>query len=139
VLDLLKRLLAWLRGPEALRHATHEVEWGRRLAAALTAAGWPAEAEVRLADGTRADVLTADYAVEIDWAPKWAESIGQALYYANRTGRKPAVILMLERDHDANFLWRLRRVAEWVAPAIDVWVMDVRLGVLWARGREIRV
>ena len=51
--------------------------------------------EVRLADRTRVDILTEDYAIEVDFATKWAEAIGQALHYARMTGRKPGVIIII--------------------------------------------
>ena len=53
--------------------------------------------EYKLEDSTRVDCLTSDYAVEFDFASKWAESIGQSLYYAQRTKRKPAVVLIMEQ------------------------------------------
>jgi len=69
------------------------------------------KAEYVLPDRTRVDCLTGKYAVEVDFAPKWAEAIGQALYYASVTGRTPAVLLIMERPTDARYLLRLRRVA----------------------------
>ena len=61
---------------------------------------WHGVQEVILADKTRADCVTKNYAVEFDFAAKWAESIGQALYYAKMTGKKPAVILIIEKPSD---------------------------------------
>lgn len=52
--------------------------------------------EYKLDDGTRVDCLTSTHAIEFDFANKWAESVGQALYYAIKTGKKPMVILILE-------------------------------------------
>ncbi|WP_171018846.1 hypothetical protein ACONUD_00725 [Microbulbifer harenosus] len=40
-------------------------------------------AEYVLPDRTRVDCLTETHAMEFDFAPKWAEAIGQALYYAS--------------------------------------------------------
>jgi hypothetical protein len=68
-------------------------------------------AEYVLPDRTRVDCLTDEYAVEVDFAKKWAEAIGQALYYAVVTGKRPAVLLIMENPSDARFLKRLRRVA----------------------------
>lgn len=68
--------------------------------------------EYRLDDGTRVDCLTDEYAIEFDFAPKWAEGIGQALYYAERTGLKPGVVLIMEDDGDERFLDRLNAVAD---------------------------
>lgn len=53
-------------------------------------------AEYRLPDGTRVDCLTKMYAIEFDFAPKWAEAIGQSLYYASQTNRKAKVIIIDE-------------------------------------------
>lgn len=47
-------------------------------------------------DYTRVDCLTKKYAVEFDFANKWSESVGQALYYGIMTGKKPLVVLILE-------------------------------------------
>ena len=47
-------------------------------------------------DKTRVDCLTSCYAVEFDFANKWAESIGQALHYQLMTGKKAKVVLILE-------------------------------------------
>ncbi|RLA75662.1 MAG: hypothetical protein DRG11_00220 [Epsilonproteobacteria bacterium] len=58
------------------------------------------QTEVVLDDNTRVDCLTANYAIEVDWAKKWAESIGQALYYGIKTNKRPAVALIVEqKDH----------------------------------------
>ena len=53
--------------------------------------------EYRLWDKTRVDMLTRYEAIEVDWAHKWAEGIGQSLYYAQVTRKRPA-LLLLYRD-----------------------------------------
>ena len=69
--------------------------------------------EYVLDDGARVDCLLPDYAVEFDFAEKWAESIGQALYYGLKTGRQPAVVLIMETpDKDFRHLNRLKVVAK---------------------------
>lgn len=77
--------------------------------------------EYRLADGIRVDCLTGEYAVEVEYAHKWAESIGQALYYAQQTGRKPGVLLILRDRVDERHLKRLRSVAK--EQGIKVWTV----------------
>lgn len=67
--------------------------------------------EYILFDKTRVDCLTSEYAIEVDFAKKWAEGIGQALYYAEITGKKPAVALIVEEDEDKKYIDRLDRVA----------------------------
>ncbi|MEA1892184.1 MAG: hypothetical protein U9N33_05665 [Campylobacterota bacterium] len=69
------------------------------------------EMEYVLEDRTRVDCLTDEYAIEVDFAKKWAESIGQSLYYAHMTGNKPAVGLILDIDKDTRFLQRLNLIA----------------------------
>ena len=49
------------------------------------------QVEVVMKDGTRCDILTATHAIEVDFAKKWAEAIGQSLNYAMHTGKRPAV------------------------------------------------
>lgn len=68
--------------------------------------------EYRLPDGTRVDLLTETEAIEVDFAPKWAESIGQALWYAAQTGRRPAVALIVSGPRDARYSARIRAVSE---------------------------
>ncbi len=64
------------------------------------------QTEVRLDDGTRADCITTNYAVEVDFAHKWAEGIGQSLHYARLTGKNPAVLLIVESEKDWCFYHR---------------------------------
>lgn len=78
------------------------------------------KAEVRLDDGTRVDCLTADFAVEVEFAHKWAESIGQAEYYALKTNRRPGVLLIMGPD-DQRYLTRLQTVS--TANGITIWTI----------------
>src|SRR5687768_10670975 len=52
------------------------------------------ELEHVLPDGARVDCLSDTHAIEVDFSEKWAEGLGQALYYAARTGKVPAIILI---------------------------------------------
>ena len=55
-------------------------------------------AEYRLFDGSRVDILNDEYAIEVEWAHKslkWAEAIGQSIYYSEITNRKPMIILLV--------------------------------------------
>lgn len=65
--------------------------------------------EYRLNDKTRIDCLLPTMAVEIDFAPKWHECIGQALYYGRKTNRTPACALIIENPtKDYKYVNRLR-------------------------------
>lgn len=79
--------------------------------------------EVVLDDKARVDCVTDEYAIEFDFAPKWAESVGQALYYAEMTGKRPGVVLILEIVGDERYLKRLQRIAE--RYRIMVWTTSV--------------
>ena len=64
--------------------------------------------EYKLDDNTRVDCLTDKLAVEFDFAPKWSECIGQALYYGKKTHRTPACVLILEKPEDIRYFYRLK-------------------------------
>ena len=66
--------------------------------------------EFVLKDKTRVDCLNDTYAMEVDFAKKWAESIGQSLYYAQMTHKEPAVGLIVGKK-DLRYLKRLQIVA----------------------------
>ena len=50
--------------------------------------------EYVLPDKTRVDCLTDEYAIEFDFAEKWAEAIGQALHYSLMTGKSAGIVLI---------------------------------------------
>lgn len=66
--------------------------------------------EAVLWDMTRVDCLAKDYAIEFDFAKKWAEAIGQSLYYSKMTGKKPAIVLILTSITDYKYLKRIERL-----------------------------
>jgi len=78
--------------------------------------------EVRLMDGTRADIVTDKYAIEVDFGAKWAEAIGQSLSYAIHLDKKAGVLLVIKDDSEIRFLERLMKVA--VEHDIQVWVWN---------------
>ncbi len=57
------------------------------------------QAEYRLTDSSRIDCLTDTHAYETDWADglKVYESIGQSLYYAAETNKKPGILLLIRK------------------------------------------
>jgi len=82
--------------------------------------------EYVLPDKTRVDCLTKTYAIEIDFAEKWAESIGQSLYYGAMTERKSGVVLIMERGaKDMKYLKRFRKASEGLG--ISLWTIDSKL------------
>ena len=70
----------------------------------------------------RVDLVTSTRAWEIDWANKWKESIGQALWYGLQTSKKPGIILIMRKDSDFKYVQQLEsalRYAE-LSDAIEV-------------------
>jgi len=60
--------------------------------------------------------VVGGYAIEYDFANKWAEGIGQAMYYAAVTGRIAGVVLILENPGDC------RHVAKIKKTITDYWI-----------------
>lgn len=81
------------------------------------------EIEYLLEDNTRVDCLTDTYAIEFDYAKKWAESIGQSLYYSKMTGRKPAAAIIIKNANEQKYINRIFKAAPnitvFVIPAYD--------------------
>lgn len=77
--------------------------------------------EQRLPDGRRVDCLTTDYAIEMDFASKWPEAIGQSLDYAMLTGKKAGVVLILNTPSDHQHWQRLQRVVRHYQLPIKLW------------------
>jgi len=82
-----------------------------------------ARTEVRMRNGTRCDVLADRHSIEVEFAGKWCEAIGQALCYSSQTGKAGAVAVILESSSDEKFLTRLREVIAWHRLPIAVIVM----------------
>ena len=52
------------------------------------------EAEARSPEGQRADCVTDEYAIEVEYSQKWKDGIGQSLTYGMLFERKPKIILV---------------------------------------------
>lgn len=112
-------LFTFWSSPVLAEHKRPEKEYQRN---------WCAEArghaEIRLPDGTRADCITRTHAIEFDFGQKWAESIGQALYYSMQTGKRAGIVLILERIEDRKFWIRLNSIVEFQRLPIDTWKIE---------------
>ncbi len=80
--------------------------------------------EFVLSDKTRVDCLTDTHAIEFDWAKKWAEAIGQSLYYSVATNKKAGIVIILKSEKDKKHLTKLYSVIEHNKIEIDVWVIE---------------
>lgn len=81
--------------------------------------------EVALPDKTRVDCLTSTHAVEFDFGRKWAESLGQALYYSLQTGKRAGIVLILEAPTDRKYFIRLNSTISHFQLPIDTWEVQV--------------
>lgn len=72
-------------------------------------------AEFRLRDGRRVDVLTDDYAIEVEWPEKWPEAIGQSVGYAIETKKQPCVYLLYTGPQDDTYVSQCRKVCDHLA------------------------
>jgi len=67
--------------------------------------------EYRLPDHTRVDCQTSTYSFEVDFGHKAFEAVGQALYYAMITGKRPGIVLIQETRADNRYISRIKRLA----------------------------
>ena len=79
------------------------------------------EAEVRLKDRTRVDCLTQQYAIEFDFANKWAEAIGQSLGYSIETGKRAGIVLIFRKPADVRYWNKLQKVINGYSLPITLW------------------
>ena len=78
--------------------------------------------EFFLPDKTRVDCLTSTHAIEYDWGKKWAESLGQALFYSAMTGKKSGIVLIVNPRTKDRYIKRLNTAI--VANKLDVKVKE---------------
>ena len=70
------------------------------------------QTEVKLLDETRIDCLTKTHAIEFDFAPKWAEAIGQSLHYSRMTGKNAGIVLIVEKKSDYKYYNKIKPLCE---------------------------
>ena len=86
----------------------------------IAAKEYSGQTEVVMPDGTRCDIVTETHAIEVDFADKWAEAIGQSLNYSFQTNKKAGILLILERPKDERHLIRVQSIVEHYKLPIDV-------------------
>lgn len=78
--------------------------------------------EYVLPDKTRVDCVTQTHAIEFDFAKKWGESIGQALYYGISLNKIPGIVLITtDPVREAKYVKRVETVAKKFG--ITLWTM----------------
>lgn len=86
--------------------AETENDWTRKFC--------PEEAQfVRLEDGTFPDCTMWGYVIEVDWATrtKIYEGLGQALWYADLSGMRPALVLLTSGKGSCKHVATAKRIA----------------------------
>jgi hypothetical protein len=114
--------LAFITWPMSLVHANGSQP--ERYYQATWCTDHHGQAEVHLPDGTRADCITETHAIEFDFGHKWAEAIGQALYYGLQTGKAPGVVLILDGEKDYRHWLRLNSTIQHYKLPIETWKME---------------
>jgi hypothetical protein len=77
--------------------------------------------EFTLEDGSRVDCETDTHSIEFDFGKKWAEAIGQALYYSSKTGKQPGIVLIISKENDKKNLEKIKTVAKKYEFDIKLW------------------
>ena len=80
--------------------------------------------EYRTKYGTYVDCLTDEYAIEVEFDYNWKESIGQALHYAEATGRSAGILLIIRNKSNVNYLEQLNAVINKYDLPIKVFVTN---------------
>ena len=75
-------------------------------------------------DRTYVDCFTDKYAVEAEYDYNWKESIGQALHYAEATGRSAGILLIIRNKSNVNYLEQLNAVINKYDLPIKVFVTN---------------
>jgi hypothetical protein len=120
-------------------HTIKENVWRDRLRRALEKNGYTVEVEKRVVNG-RVDLFLPNHAIEIDWSFKWAEGVGQALYYAARLKAKAVALLLVESDAGGSHVQNALTVSSSIEDRLSVWVLDTRTEILhMGHGRTIQV
>lgn len=86
----------------------------------IAAEKYGGETEVVMPDGTRCDILTERHAIEVDFADKWAESLGQSLNYAFQSNKRAGILLILEDKKDERYLIRVSSIVKHFDLPVDV-------------------
>ena len=85
------------------------------------------QSQFKLKDLSRVDCLTETHAFEVDWTDgmKVYEAIGQSLYYASQTGKKPGILLLIRKDNSKKHIRKVQEVISAFNLPIELVVIDL--------------
>jgi hypothetical protein len=129
--DLFDRLRKRRETPQAVAAASdNKTERGYQadIVALLNREGITATDEYVLKDGCRVDIVTDEFVIEIDFAHKWAECVGQVLHYAHMTSKKPVCLILVTGEVSKPGVDRCRDICH--RERIEFWTYDVNTRVL---------
>lgn len=72
--------------------------------------------------GGKVDILTSSHAIEVDFAKKFKEAIGQSEFYSTQTGKTAGIVLILRNESERKYLDYLKSTIENQRNNIKVWV-----------------
>lgn len=79
--------------------------------------------EVYMPDKTRCDCLTETHAIEVDFADKRYESLGQSLHYSRFTKKKAGILLIIEKESDIKYYKGLIEDIKYHKLNVDVFII----------------
>jgi len=82
------------------------------------------EQEVRLPNKRIVDVVTDTFAIEVEFANKWTQSIGQSMDYAKSLNKKAGILLIIEGLKTDKYVTELMDFIVFYHLPIKVWVMN---------------
>jgi hypothetical protein len=68
--------------------------------------------ETILNDGTRVDIETNTEVIEVEFAHKWYEAIGQSAHYSIKTNKQPTIYLIYEGGSDDKYIERCTQACQ---------------------------
>ncbi len=85
-------------------------------------------ADYALEDKSRVDCLTETHVFEVDWADgmKVYEAIGQSLYYASQTDKKPGILLLIRKGNSEKHIRKIKEVIRYFDLDIELIIKDIR-------------
>lgn len=94
---------------------------------------WQGTTEKRI-EGGRIDVLTDRYAIEVEFPHKWHEGLGQALHYANASGKPGVLAVIAYAQGEENLQGKSRQKLEMIEKLCRA--NDIKMVVLFPNRPE---
>ena len=80
--------------------------------------------EYELQNKTRIDCMLTNEVIEHDFASKWYECVGQALYYSMKTNKRGVCTLIVENQKDNKYVERAVKTVKYYDLPLDIRVVE---------------